>query len=36
MVKIHASEITPAHVYFSRRKFLAAMGLGLGAAALAA
>ena len=36
MVKIHPSEITPAHVYFSRRKFLAAMGFGLGAAALAA
>src|SRR5260221_9152528 len=36
MVKIASSEITPAHVYFSRRKFLAAMGLGLGAAALAA
>jgi sulfoxide reductase catalytic subunit YedY len=36
MVEIHSSEITPAHVYFSRRKFLAAMGLGVGAAALAA
>jgi sulfoxide reductase catalytic subunit YedY len=35
MVKIHSTEITPAHVYFSRRKFLAAMGLGAGAAALA-
>ncbi len=36
MVKIPSSEITPAHVYFSRRKFLAAMGLGVGVAALAA
>ena len=36
MVNIDPSEITPAHVYFSRRKFLTAMGLGLGAAALAA
>ena len=36
MVPINSSEITPAHVYFSRRKFLAAMGLGVGAAALAA
>src|SRR5262249_2974945 len=36
MVKIDSSEITPAHVYFSRRKFLAAMGLGVGAVALAA
>jgi methionine sulfoxide reductase catalytic subunit len=36
MVPIHSSEITPAQVYFSRRQFLAAMGLGVGAAALAA
>lgn len=36
MVNIHSSEITPAHVYFSRRKFLAAMGLSAGAAVLAA
>jgi sulfoxide reductase catalytic subunit YedY len=36
MIKIDSSEITPAHVYFSRRKFLTAMGLGIGAAALAA
>ncbi len=36
MVNIQSSEITPAHVYFSRRKFLAAMGMGLGAAVLAA
>ncbi len=36
MVKIKSSEITPAHVYFSRREFLAAMGMGAGAAILAA
>ena len=36
MVKIQSSEITPAHVYFSRRKFLTVMGLGAGAAVLAA
>ena len=36
MDKIPSSEITPAQVYFSRRKFLAAMGIGAGAAVLAA
>src|SRR4051812_43973251 len=37
MVKIRSSEITPESVYFSRRKFLKAMGLlAAGAAALAA
>lgn len=36
MVKIHSSEITPAEVHFSRRKFLAAMGMSAGAALLAA
>jgi sulfoxide reductase catalytic subunit YedY len=37
MVKIHSSEITPESVYFSRRKFLKAMGLlGAGAVTLAA
>src|SRR5436305_9202356 len=36
MNDIPSSEIPPEHVYFSRRKFLAAMGMGLGAAALAA
>ena len=37
MVKIHSSEITPAAVYFSRRKFLKAMGImGAGAVTLAA
>jgi sulfoxide reductase catalytic subunit YedY len=37
MVKIRSSEITPESVYFSRRKFLKAMGLlGAGAVALAA
>ncbi len=37
MVKIRSSEITPESVYFSRRKFLKAMGLlGVGAVTLAA
>jgi len=36
MDTIPSSEITPAHMYFSRRKFLAAMGMGAGAAVLAA
>src|SRR5215468_5232050 len=36
MDKIASSEITPPELYFSRRKFLAAMGLTAGAALLAA
>ena len=36
MDKILASEITPPEVYFSRRKFLKAMGITAGAAVLAA
>jgi methionine sulfoxide reductase catalytic subunit len=37
MIRIHSSEITPESVYFSRRKFLKAMGLlGAGAVTLAA
>ncbi len=36
MIKIHSSEITPEHVYLSRRKFLVAMGLGASHALLSA
>jgi sulfoxide reductase catalytic subunit YedY len=36
MKKIPSSEITPEHVYLSRRKFLAALGLGAANAALLA
>jgi sulfoxide reductase catalytic subunit YedY len=36
MDTIPSSEITPAHLYFSRRKFLTVMGISAGAAVLAA
>jgi hypothetical protein len=36
VIKISSSEITPAETYFTRRKFLAAMGITAGAALLAA
>ena len=36
MIKIHSSEITPEHVYLSRRQFLQGMGLVAGHALLTA
>lgn len=36
MVKIHPSEITPEHVYLSRREFIKSMGVAAGALTLAA
>ncbi len=36
MIKINSSEITPEHVYFSRRKFMIGLGALAGSAALAA
>ena len=36
MIKIHSSEITPEHMYLSRRKFMVGIGALAGTAALAA
>lgn len=36
MIKINPSEITPEHIYLSRREFLKGMGVSAGALALAA